>query len=540
MLQYGGIMKKDFVKILSFSGLSLLFFMLALTVVLFFAGITITPFNFLFANIASLIFCTVIFKNFKQIFLSHIINFVIIYILGIFFFMTKDFSSDVILYHLPAMNLLKNGWNPVNIAAFELPMHDWAKYFAKGPWIICTCFAAFFKDFEISKLTNSFIIYLSFLFSYQALKNYIKDNKICCIILAFIMAFNPVSLMQSFTFLVDGFLSSCLIIFILSISLYLKTKNNIYLYTFAFSLCLAVNSKLSAFAYIFIIGAGALYFAGKDLKYIKTFLASIFISLFIIGFNPYGINLIKHHNPFYPIGSNDIQIVEGFSPKTISDKFFITKFVISQFAEANADKNEPVKIKIPFTITKKDINLAHCPQLNLSGFGFLFSGVLVLSILFILFSFKKAGYKKLLIAEGILLLSVFVNPECWWARFVPQFYLFPVILAVFLFMNADKKYKLMSYVLISAIFLNILITGYFYFKKVFEYQNIQNELTYILQRYDGDIYVNADEMNIEGIRLKLKDYGIKFKEQKGNECLGKRFKYSTIPLCLIPKDGQKK
>ncbi len=531
----GCIMKQSFIKSLSFSGLSLIFFTLAVSVLLFFTGITITSLNFILANIISLIFCTLILKNFKQALLSHIINFVIIYILAVFFFTTKDFSSDVILYHLPAMNLLKSGWNPVNINTANLPLHDWAKFFAKAPWIICTCFAAFFNNFEASKLLNAFMIYLSALFFYGALRLYIKDSKICCIILAFSVGFNAVSMMQMFTFLVDGFLSSCLIIFVASIALFYKTKDKIFLYAMAFSLCLCVNAKLSAFAYVFIIGTGAVYFFRKDLQYIITFAGSLLLSLFIFGFNPYGINLIKHHNPFYPIGSSDIKIVEGFCPESIKERFYITKFVISQFAEANADKNEKVRLKIPFAITKREINLANCPQLNLSGFGFLFSGTLILSFIFMLFAFKKKGSKDFLIAEGILLLSVFINPECWWARFVPQFCLFPVIFAAFLLIDADKKYKAMSYVLTAAIFFNVILTGFLHCKKVFEYQKIQNELTYILQHFKGEIYVNSNEMNIEGIKLKLNSYNIRFKEQNGTECIGKRIKYSTIPLCLIPK-----
>lgn len=531
-------MKYGFIKLLSFSGLSLIFFTLAISVFLFFIGLPVGALNFLAANIVSMILTSFVFKDFKRVFCAHFVNFIIINILAVYFSTTKDFTADSLWYHIPAIDLIRSGWNPADINTAHYPLHDWGKYFTKGPWIINAAFAVFYSCLEAAKLLGSFLIYLSCLFSYMALSAFIKNNKVVCIILALGAGFNTVSMVQSFTFLVDGCLSSTIAIFISSIALYYKTNDKIFLYTLFFALCLLVNCKLSAFAYAFVFIIASLYFIRKDIKYYSMLIFAIVFTLFVIGFNPYTINLIKHNNPFYPIGSKDVKIVENSAPKAIWDKFYINKFLISLFSKS-CSVDETPEFKIPFSVTKREIERVGSPQPLLDGFGFLFSGVLLSAIFMIALSYKKRGYRDFLIVEGTLLASVLINPECWWARFVPQFYFFNIVAACFLFAGEnsllERKYKILGYILTFAIFANTVITGFFYFKKVLECQRMQNELTYILQRYPGKIYIDSQDARIEGIRIKLKNSNIKYREHKGNACEGQKIRYATIELCLIPQ-----
>jgi hypothetical protein len=107
----------------------------------------------------------------------------------------------------------------------------------------------------------------------------------------------------------------------------------------------------------------------------------------------------------------------------------------------------------------------------IGGFGVWFSAILLLSFLFFILGItneKRKQVKWLFIFLIIsILLSVFINPACWWARYVPQFWLIPFICFIF-YWQTDRASKWLSWLFYFIVFVNagIIAGGYCYYNWV--------------------------------------------------------------------------
>ena len=61
-----------------------------------------------------------------------------------------------------------------------------------------------------------------------------------------------------------------------------------------------------------------------------------------------------------------------------------------------------------------------------------------------------------------VMLTVLINPEAWWARYAPQFWLIPAILAFAALKNDSVCLRIGGGVLLTAMFVNIALVGYAY------------------------------------------------------------------------------
>src|SRR4029077_10734501 len=131
-----------------------------------------------------------------------------------------DISWDGQTYHAEAIVQLANGWNPFRDAAppgLVFHKYPWffpiyLGFFPKGPWICAAALYKFSGSFESGKAFHLTLILASFLFSFAALSTFQSIKWPWRLILTLLIAFNPVSFYQMFTYYVDGQLSSLLAI----------------------------------------------------------------------------------------------------------------------------------------------------------------------------------------------------------------------------------------------------------------------------------------------------------------------------------------
>jgi len=267
----------------------------------------------------------------------------------------------------------------------------------------------------------------------------------------------------------------------------------------------------------FIIFSLILIFDKEKIKLLKIF-SLIGVSSFILCLQPYTTNIIKYKNPFYPsIGYNKLDFMTKQNPKEFIGKPYIYKFFRSIFSGASDSRisnPETPKIvyKIPFT-SNFDMPFIS-DDVRISGFGHMFSGMFLLSLLMLLFVFKKEKNKKeLYFIFGIILITTLLNPICWWARFVPQLYL--LIIFTFFYMHKIEKK--------SAIFLlTLTLLNSFWILK----ENISTAAykTYIMNKFYNDLYkisqekpilININKQNNDeddtSIIFRLNEYGINYK-----------------------------
>ena len=145
------------------------------------------------------------------------------------------------------------------------------------------------------------------------------------------------------------------------------------------------------------------------------------------------------NHPFYPVmGKTKKDIIglvypESFKYKNRFGKFFTSFFSHTDELKIYLDKDPKVPFKIPFTINKTDLKNAPKLGVKMAGFGPFFSGAVIISMVLLLFVWKRVPDRQwrinIIVILGTLLVSVFSVPEAWWARFVPQLWLFPLIIA---------------------------------------------------------------------------------------------------------------
>ena len=464
-------------------------------------------------------------KNIKRFIITEIVVLLIILLSAIVSNSFYDVSWDGTGYHQNAIIELNNGWNPI----YEKLTGSgslWNNYYGKYPEIVQACILATFKSIEMGKMINIIFIVMSTLYTAYILLEKFKFKNFTAVIYSLIIGFNPVAVYQMFSFYNDGILASILII-IGCIVLDLNDKSDcIEKYICLIMVCsIASNIKFTLLGYVFAIGGMyTLYFLinKKDIR--KLLISAVMILIIgvgFLGFNPYMINLKEGNNIFYPLlGTEKVDIMTHNQPKSFANKGWTEKFLISLFSESDninyASNREPT-IKIPFTVKQKEIELFKIPDTRIAGWGPLFSGILILSLVI----FIRGKYEKKLISIFILgiIITILINPEAWWARYTPQLYIIPIIVfLVFVYdmrnLKKEQKYfklkNVISAMLIILCILNISLITYTYIESNIKSTKLISSELNKLRNEKIEIYVESDVFEKSSIR-KLQENDIDYK-----------------------------
>lgn len=551
-------MKKNIEKIIEILKDSGLFLLLLLGCILLVSSLSllcnigITRFHLFLNVILSIILFSFIFrkKKISKVFISIIIALLVFVLAVVLNKNYIDLSWDGNTYHKDAVGLLKNGWNPIYenyIDAYERignrnmdyignrveKTHGfWQSNYAMGTWLIGSNIYSVTNDIETGKAYNLLIIYITFVLMLFVLYK-ASSNFVLSLVASLITAFNPIILVQSFTYYNDGFMGSLLILLVSLMILFNDDKkifddSELYL-SICSILMIIINVKFTGFAYagIFCLFYYLIYvydkYKNKSLKDIikPTFIfaLTVIVSVLIVGFNPYVKNLTTHHQLFYPLqGKNKVDIVSYNQPIKFANKSTFYKSGVSILSRVtNSSKNSPLPIvkKIPFTVYKSELPFLAACDVRISGFGVLFGGILILSIIICFICLlrliiKKSKYAVLLGAPLIITtcLMAFIS-ESWWARYTPYLYLFPIIaLVLLLFENKYFKYILFS---ILSILIILNLCYFIKYNTVVNYNNSKKILNDINDLSKNKKVIIVDEKDeFVGMMYNFEDKNIDF------------------------------
>ena len=518
-------MRIELKKSLLLSGIFLLLFIvfnILISNALFIVKIEITKYNMIVSLLLCIFILLWVLKKFNLLSLKKFYNIIIALILpialivGSLFVNSKimDFTFDGNTYHKATIGLLKEGWNPlyetaaefdngrenkiyIENSSSELWTELWTDCYARATHVYQANAYALTNNIESGKSINTLSIIALFLiiFSYLAL----RFKKIvfpfifalCCITYSVVSA-------QYLTVYIDFFVYIYLLLLLFSFFVIEFRRNekelNFGLLIYSLALLMLINIKFNSFAYagIFCLGYYFYYIyklikkREKEQKFFVKFTTisaiNVIVGVFIIGLSVYPKNFIEYGNPFYPLyGENKVDIITENQPAEFENLPAIEKYTRAMFSKtenmAKASGRE-TEYKIPFAVSKDEMNYIRMSDTRISGNGVLFSGIFIISlILLILTSIKMYHYnKKIFIMASIPLaitfLMIFLLSESWWARYFPQTYFIVLIVIFYLYLLKGKFYKVLLVVLFILVLANNGITLF----KATEYSYDQNKL----------------------------------------------------------------
>jgi len=428
------------------------------------------------------------------------------YLSGIFY----DNTWDSRAYHADGILLLLKGVNPFyeKMQGFD---DLWTNHYPKMTWYFASLIIHLTDNYNIGKILNFLLVFsvFSYVFAFFRIRNFSLGDSIAASLVA---ALNPVTISQIHSFYVDGALASLFTLLVFAVLACVNKPASLDKIVLFFVSCLLITIKFTGLVYLLVMygfGGTVLLIACllNVTKHNKTRLrdfilltcAALLVGLCFMGYNPYISNYREAGNPFYPLaGAGKIDVVSAQSPKVFLEQNMSNpeKLVRSVFSETLniADKGgtENPKWKIPFTFSQKELSLYFSNDIRIAGWGVLFGGIVLLSlILYLISGAWRDIHLSLLII--FILISACINPGSWWARYAPQVALIPFVMMIAVLASQQHWQKwsargLMLLMLLNAALIFPASTWYFYTTTA----KIQSQIDTMLTKCGKGIYQISD------------------------------------------------
>lgn len=375
-------------------------------------------------------------------------------------------------YHKPATFFLADGWNPFwqenlheytaenNIPWWEHLTH--VHHFPKALWISSAITYLMTGNVHAGDYINPALMLAVFAVSLYAFRFWLSLRKWEALLAAALVALNPISIANLHSGYVDGPLGSALVIFLLAGTLWLKTAESRWIPTLLITAIYGCNLKHTAIPYFGMAGVVyslAVLWNGRNNRHgdgvhtenrpslsIASWFSVMFgilFSVLLLGFHPYITNTLEYTSPFYPLHTLDQENspVEDIMSSCYHSEDFSTASPVQRFVYSHIT-GQPVPLKNCDYFTTTVSRIGNFPwssdsfrngftSSDLNGFSWIFGLCLGLSFPALFFVRGKDRW-LLLAAIGI---TILIQPHSWCARFVPQLWLFPIL--VFAFIRAD-------------------------------------------------------------------------------------------------------
>lgn len=368
-----------------------------------------------------------------------------------------DLSWDGQTYHQEAVYQLAHGWNPVWDAPLPMWHRDieWINCYPKGNWIIGAILYLSGKQIESAKLLSPALMVTAVLLGYAACRA-LSLKRGMSGLLALLAALCPVAVCQLGSFYVDGSLGSLLTLLLSLAVLYVKQPRGRYLLAMIAAMGMLCVVKFTGVVYACVYAFCLLLFVLLRLRtrlraVLLTQTLGIVFGVLFLGFQPYVTNLLSGRHPFHPLhGKLAAELMSDQLGPAFTAQPRLLTLTESLFSQSSNDRQWP-RWKIPFSVTKQELKEFVIPDARIGGFGPWFGGTLILSV-FAMVALTMTQLrnpkpptsrreKRQVTSESLrigcyvllgLVGSCLINPAAWWARYVPQLWLVPVIVLLLL------------------------------------------------------------------------------------------------------------
>lgn len=340
-----------------------------------------------------------------------------------------DTSYDGQNYHMSAILGLMEGWRPLLQNEPTAPeLHSiWVDTYPKSAWIIQATWSQL-TSLEASKNLNLIAILSATLLTIGTLTQ-LGFSRAWSTFLGLLAGLNPISMVQWPTFYNDGLVASLFTIMVVSATLASLKGNRGALIIFLMSAIIVAGLKFSTLvlgvAFVFF-GLLAFFIRQKEHRPFLGWLTLLsLVVATVVLWEPYATNFLQNQHPFYPLmGENARDIMNGNKPEALLNIPLPIQWLVglTNISHGLGD----------WTQIQKSYMYAGVYDQRFGGFGPLMGAIFALTILLVFFMSQKTHHKGVQTAAavvGVILVTFAIHPEGWWARYVPQMWLLPLVVA---------------------------------------------------------------------------------------------------------------
>ena len=359
---------------------------------------------------------------------------------SVFFY---DMSGDGRFYHADAIIALLKGVNPI-YAPIPAPSPLWSNHYPKATWYFAAFVIHTFHNFQLGKIYTFLLAFACAAYVGDFFRRLGLNDKYSAA-LAAAAALSPIVAAQLVSYYLDGAMASLLaLVFVAIINLiFAPARFDRAIFVLSASLAMAIKftgGPYVAGAFCVLIATRLVLYKVHTARKLRRILledavcavASLGLGLLVLGFDPYVTNVQQGLNPLYPVlGANKVDMLAGSGiPAVLSGHSYnrMQQFLISFFSPTLGMSASPMAMKIPFAVYKQELIGLSIPDARLAGWGVLFSAVMLGSLALFLALKGWRGHAPIVLALVLITTTSLMNPECWWARYVPQIALWPIFL----------------------------------------------------------------------------------------------------------------
>jgi len=438
-----------------------------------------------------------------------------------------EFSSDGQTSYSQARVELANGYNPF----YDPTENEIIDQYPQAPWIYGTLVYLFTGILDSSRAFNIIFLVAGFCAAFSFFSSH-RDNPLwITLLLSLLSVLNPVIICQSLSFLHDGQLGIMLLIIIFYSMSLLRKFDLPLLIGLGCALILATNIKLTGVVYGYLFSGGILawfiitrqwipiniiskmkgtkllngikiliHSVDKNCRYwLMGLVFSLILGVVFFGYTSYVQNTIEDGSPFARLENIDEFLLKNRDlPPNWADYSPLRRFILSIFSESQNSAGEIAQLKIPFTFINREVLTFSSGANRVGGFGPLFSGVFLLTVILFPSAFSLAIRFKGMALDSLwvsllISISVLITSAAWWNRFVPQFWLLPIFVVFTMLLYERRRIgRLLSYGLILALLLNASIVSYSYVTQArqatIELDIIFNTMKQASKKYPLNVY----------------------------------------------------
>jgi hypothetical protein len=410
---------------------------------------------------------------------------------------TSDDTIDTHGYHQTAVGAMRYGWNPVYEAIGDFnksgksPVRlqnsyyeKWDNHYPKAHWIFGANIYSVTGKIETGR--SMVIIVMLALFFLTLHYTLLRFNPGLSFLISFIVALNPISVMQLFSYYNDGMLGNLLLMTILMFMMLLDRKYVSFGWThysvIIMVLVIMANLKFTGpiygaiycFAYFGFIIISKAHRQEKSKALLISGTLAVILAVFVVGLSVYPKNFVTTGSPLYPLigGGSEADIITPNEPYEFHDMSNISKFLVSNFSETDnisESSGRNPELKVPLTFDMDELSYLSSVDPRIAGYGVWFGAALLLSAGWLIYQSVRLAAKKewnylWLMALPIIptIFIVLVLSESWWARYVPQLFLIPAVaLGSMLLMKRKNLANILLFILLfnTILILNLQIAG---------------------------------------------------------------------------------